>query len=200
MAAAASTTPRTVVEVIRVEQAPSADRRFGWVLIAAVLMVFAIVGAVVFTYKPAKEPDAVILPRHTHAPDEPSATATVTETAAPTAPDPTEITVEISAEPQKASIFIDGAKTPTNPHRVNVVAGRFQHELRVEADGYVTQTRTVAFDRERTIEFVLVKSPLVPVAPVVRPGGGGAPTPTPTPSATQSAPAPSPTPDVLPLK
>ncbi len=155
--------PVEVVEILRVEQAPSPDRRFAYAMTAAVLMVFAVVAGVIVTYKPPPPPPEVILPRHTAAPDPPPSAAEPPPTASA---EPEEITVEISATPTKAVIYVDGVKAPDNPHRLTVVPGRFQHELRVEAEGFLPTSRTLAFDRERTIEIALMPKPATgPITP-----------------------------------
>lgn len=152
-ASAAPAAPARVVEVLRVEQAPSPDRRFAIVVGGVVLVAFAVVGAIAIT-KGDKKNDA---------PPVVSA-ARPTATVVPPVPsykEPEEVTIDITARPPAARIFIDGVKGNNNPHRTRVVRGKYMHEVRAEAEGFETRTMKVAFDRNRAIDIELTPKPPV---------------------------------------
>lgn len=164
LAAAASPAPppRQLVEVLRVEQGPSQDRRFALAIGGAVLIAFAVVAIVALTRNEKKEPErpvAVTDPRLT------PPTATATEPAASAFAEPEEVTIEISVKPVAARLFVDGVKAPRNPHKVKVVRGKYTHDLRAEADGFEPRSMTVVFDRDRSIDIELTPKPFVGAPP-----------------------------------
>jgi serine/threonine protein kinase len=171
-APAAPQSPVRVVEVLRVEQAPSPDRRFALLVGGAVLIAFAVVAVVAITndkgVKTEEKPVAVPAARPTASAVEPAASAFA---------EPEEVTIEVSVKPSAAKLFVDGVRTPSNPHRVKVVRGKFAHEVRAEAEGFETRTMTVTFDRDRSIDIALTPKPVL---------GGPPPRPAPPPSAAAS--------------
>ena len=162
-----------VVEVLRVEQAPSPDRRFALLVGGAVLIAFAGVAVVAFTRDNAPPPDtrpAVTASRPTvSAAADPAASALV---------EPEEVTIDITVRPLNAKVSIDGVRTPSNPHKVKVVRGKFVHEVRAEAEGFESRTMSVQFDRDRSFDIALVPK---------HPPGGPAPPPPPPPAPPPSA-------------
>jgi serine/threonine-protein kinase len=169
-----ATTTR-VVEVLRVEQAPSPDRRFALAVGGAVLIAFAVVAVVAFTRDNTKEPVG----------DKPVATAarpTASATAEPSASafaEPEEVTIDITVRPLTAKITVDGIRTPSNPHKVKVVRGKFVHEVKAEAEGFEPRSMSVQFDRDRSFDIALV--------PKHPPGGPAPPPPPPPPPARRDA-------------
>ncbi len=162
-----------VVEVLRVEQAPSPDRRFAIAVAGAVLIAFAGVAVVAFTRDSTPSAD-----------DKPIATAaarpTASATAAPSASayaEPEEVTIDITVRPLTAKITVDGIRTPSNPHKVRVVRGKFAHDIKAEAEGFETRTMSVQFDRDRSFDIALLPK---------HPPGGPVPPP-PPPSARRDA-------------
>ena len=122
-----------------------------------------------------------------------------------TPPPAPEVTVDITAKPAAARIFVDGKRAPGNPHRITVAREDASHEIRAEADGYEPRSVTVAFDRDRTLDLTLVgkgaAAPAVvmgtPVKTVPRaPKGTSAslPATTAAPPPTTAAPPPPPAP------
>jgi len=171
-----------VVDILRVEQAPSPDRRFALVVGGAVLIAFAGVAVVAMTSNDkGDKTETTARPMPTA---RPSAAATTEPSAMA---EPEEITVEISVRPPTAKLYVDGVRATNNPHKVKVVRGKFPHEIRAENDGFETRSMTVMFDRDRSIDLVLTPKP--PIG-----GGGGVapppprPAPTTTPSASPEAP------------
>ena len=162
-------TTTRVVEVLRVEQAPSPDRRFAMAVGGAVLIAFAAVAVVAFTRDNTPPPDdskasATATPRPTtSAPADPTASAFA---------EPEEVTIDITVRPLTAKITVDGIRTPSNPHKVKVVRGKFAHDIRAEAEGFETRTMSVQFDRDRSFDIALVPK---------HPPGGPAPPPPPPP-------------------
>jgi len=160
-----ATTSR-VVEVLRVEQAPSPDRRFALLVGGAVLIAFAGVAVVAFTRDNGPKSDdgpATVTPAR------PTATASAPDPASSALAEPEEVTIDITVRPLTAKLSIDGVRTPSNPHHVKVVRGKFVHEVRAEAEGFETRTMSVQFDRDRAFDIALVpkRPPAPPFAPPV---------------------------------
>jgi serine/threonine-protein kinase len=102
----------------------------------------------------------------------PAATSVVatTPTAAP------QVEISIAASPPEARIFLDDRPLGHNPYKGTLAVEPGPHQLRVEARGYATQSKSIALDRNVVLELALQKDagadkPVVPV------GRGGAPTP-----------------------
>lgn len=80
-----------------------------------------------------------------------------------------EIAITIRATPVEARFFIDDGPALQNPH-----VGRFpkdgsEHQIRIEAPGYVSRTRTVRFTDDRDIEVALDKEPTAEPAKTAAP-------------------------------
>jgi serine/threonine-protein kinase len=158
---------RRVIEVVQV--APSPDRRFAYLMAALVVTVLGVVA--VFAIRSPPEDKKVETKGPWVAPTRPAAT----DPAASAYVEPEEVTIEIRVTPEEAKLFVDGVRTPSNPHRTRVVPAKFQHSIRAEAEGYETRTMSVVFDRERSIELALVKDRDARAPVVVRkPTGTGA--------------------------
>ena len=161
--AAPATTTR-VVEVLRVEQAPSPDRRFALLVGGAVLIAFAVVAVVALTRDKTAMVDADN--PMTVAPARATATSSAPDPAASALAEPEEVTIDITVRPLTAKLSIDGIRTPSNPHHVKVVRGKFVHEVRAEAEGFEPRTMSVQFDRDRSFDIALVaKHPPPPPPP-----------------------------------
>ena len=159
-----------VVEVLRVEQGPSRDRRFALAIGGAVLLAFAGVALVALTSQSGPDKSAST-PPHVARP-----TATPTEPPPALEVEPEEVAIEISVKPNTARLFVDGIKASLNPHRVKVVRGKYTHAVRAEADGFDTRTMNVVFDRDRSIDIVLTpKTPVGLPAPPPRAGSPSRP-------------------------
>jgi hypothetical protein len=63
------------------------------------------------------------------------------------------------------------------------VRGRFAHEVKAEAEGFDPRTMTVTFDRDRSIDIVLVPKPVsggfLPPRPTSSASTGSPPSPAP---------------------
>ena len=156
-AAAPAAAPVRIVEVLRVEQGPSRDRRFTIAIGGAVLIAFAVVAVVALTSKTEPEKPLVVS-------DPRPVRSTATEVASAYA-EPEEVTIEITVRPLTGHLFIDGVKAPQNPHRVKVVRGKYTHEVRAEADGFDPRSTTIVFDRDRSIDIALTPKPHVALPP-----------------------------------
>lgn len=177
-APAPAPTPLRIVEVLRVEQGPSRDRRFAFATAGAVLIAFAVVAVVALTTK--KDPEKPLVTA------DPRPTATAMEPATSAFAEPEEVTIEITVRPLTGRLFVDGVKSPVVPHRVKVVRGKYTHEVRAEADGFEPRTMTIVFDRDRSIDIALTPKPQ-PHVPLPPPRAAGSSSPSATPSATPSA-------------
>ncbi|MEP7126057.1 MAG: serine/threonine-protein kinase [Byssovorax sp.] len=119
----------------------------------------------------------------TRTPAAPAPLATTAPTgaaAAAAAPPPTasEVEINVSASPPDARIFLDDRPLDHNPYKGVLAAEAGPHQLRVEARGYTTQSRSISLDRNVVLELALQKDAGVasnPPAAVVR----GAPPPPP---------------------
>ena len=136
----------------------------------------------------------------------PSATTSTAAFAAPTptpsveataAPEPvTDVEVVISATPESAKLFLDGAALSSNPWKGKVKRDGIAHEVRAEADGYAPKAMGIDFERDVSASLALEKgSSKAPIRYIPAPSEkkpAAAPI-TPEPVATTVAPSPAPT-------
>jgi serine/threonine-protein kinase len=121
----------------------------------------------------------------------PSASAEAPKPSAAPAGAPKMIELRLDATPHEARILLDGKALTSNPFSGSFPADDVSHELRIEADGYATETRRIALSADLNVILALEKAPQ-PLAsasvklPVAGPLGGPRPPPV-TPSATASA-------------
>ena len=105
-------------------------------------------------------------------------TASTTSTSATPAPagsastatakeDTVDVSIEVS--PTRSTIVLDGKDVGRSPFRAAVRKDGTEHHVQVSADGYQTETRTIAFDRDVRLELELHPRPT-----------GGQPSPTTT--------------------
>ncbi|WP_394839208.1 serine/threonine protein kinase [Pendulispora rubella] len=74
--------------------------------------------------------------------------------AAPQAPPaPAALSLQISATPRTAILYVDDVRLPRNPHIGTIVPDAQSHRLRVEAPGYRSQTEFVQFAGTEPIEL-----------------------------------------------
>jgi eukaryotic-like serine/threonine-protein kinase len=94
---------------------------------------------------------------------EPGATTETTSkpaasAAAPaTATAPAQIEVSIAANPPDARLFLDDRPLNANPYKGTMPGDTTQHQLRVEAKGFTSQTKAITLDRNVVLELALVK-------------------------------------------
>jgi serine/threonine-protein kinase len=112
------------------------------------------------------------------APPQPVTGATQ-QPAVPTPPPAaTDVEVNIAAYPQEAKLFLDDRLLVSNPFKAKLARDAGAHHLRIEAPGFVTQTKDIVLDKDSMLEVSLAKDPnaaaadkqakpgVVPVAPV----------------------------------
>jgi len=107
--------------------------------------------------------------------EEPAARVTgATELASAVAPvtPTTSVSVSISASPPSARILLDGVVVPS-PYDAKVERSPLPHVVRVEADGFEPQTKTLAFDRDVALALALTKT-APPDRPAASPRGAPA--------------------------
>jgi serine/threonine protein kinase len=112
-------------------------------------------------------------------PDAPTAGVASPSVAAPSehAVAPAEISLEISAVPANASIFLDGAQLK-NPFKGKLKSDDSLHILRVSAPGMQTQEKVVPLDGDKSLHVLLLPAPEQPLqgnAPHVAPHPGRRP-------------------------
>jgi serine/threonine-protein kinase len=125
------------------------------------------------------------------------ASAVAPETSATSAQQPGAagtVRISISAAPPTAQILVDGKPAPGNPAALDAPRDdATQHSIRVEAAGFASQTRSVAFDRNLDLVFTMIK--VAGPAAAAHRGGAHAPAaPPPPPAIAENTPAPAPPP------
>ena len=122
-------------------------------------------------------------------------------------PAPAKVHLQIVVSPPEARLLLDGKPLPSNPYAGTEAADSLEHEVRAEADGYVTLTKRVTFGADVTQILRLEKSEktadaadagattgtVTPKRPLTWPSGATptSPTsPTPAPPASALVPAP----------
>jgi serine/threonine protein kinase len=78
------------------------------------------------------------------------------------APRPTaapQIEISVAASPPEARLFLDDRPLGQNPFKGSLTAEPGPHQLRVEALGYTTQSKSIVLDRNVVLELVLQKDP-----------------------------------------
>jgi serine/threonine-protein kinase len=84
-------------------------------------------------------------------------TATAAVTAPPASPTVSDVEISVSANPPEAKIFLDDKPLSGNPAKIKLAKDANKHELRIEASGYATKTESITFERDRSMDVVLVK-------------------------------------------
>jgi eukaryotic-like serine/threonine-protein kinase len=116
----------------------SRPRRRGLLALAAVAVAFAAAGGVWLALT------------HTQAP------ARASSAVAPVAV--VEVEINIVASPTEARISVDG-KPVSNPYRSRLPADTAIHEVRIEANGFLTITKPMSFDHSADVELALQRVP-----------------------------------------
>jgi hypothetical protein len=104
------------------------------------------------------------------APQLPVSGAATHEAVAP-APGATDVEVNIAAYPQEAKLFLDDRLLVSNPFKGKLPKDATAHHLRIEAPGFLGQTKDVALDKDSMIEVSLMKDPNAPADKQVKPVG-----------------------------
>jgi eukaryotic-like serine/threonine-protein kinase len=68
-----------------------------------------------------------------------------------------QVEISIAASPPEARIFLDDRPLDHNPYKGTLAVEPGPHQLRVEARGYATQSRSIALDRNVVLELALQK-------------------------------------------
>lgn len=123
----------------------------------------------------------------------PSATVSAAPSAsAPVEPATQIVSMRVKASPPEAHGTLDGVSIASFPYAGRYARDTNAHELRVEADGYAPQVKTINFDKDVDLSITLEKVAKTPAkpTPVIRQTNKGGKTPhvTATPSATASTP------------
>jgi serine/threonine protein kinase len=87
-----------------------------------------------------------------------------------------QVSVSISASPSSARIAVDG-NSVFSPYEAKLDRSGNAHVVRIEADGYEPQTKSIVFDRDLTLSVALNKASAVApdrTAPAALPGAGAA--------------------------
>jgi len=115
-------------------------------------------------------------------------TATTTTPATDPKPaDPMTLVLTMRASPPKAKFYLDQGPAIENPYIGTFPRDGKTHELRIEADGYVTKTRELVFDKDVVVDVALDKDKPKTTQLAPRPSMPTTPTPTPAPKPTQKA-------------
>jgi hypothetical protein len=93
----------------------------------------------------------------TTAPPAALSTGTAGEAAGTTAVPFATVEVSVSANPPEARIFLEDKPLAGNPATARVPRDGAAHRLRVEAPGYATKLDSITFERDRSMDVVLVK-------------------------------------------
>lgn len=123
---------------------PTSTRTFGLIALVAVAAVGAIAVAVV---KSTQAQPAPIVVQGNASPVE------------------REVVISVTANPSSARITLDGAEV-TSPYEAKVERSSDMHTIRIEADGFEPETKSVVFDRSQALTVALkataTKSPPTP--------------------------------------
>ncbi len=103
-------------------------------------------------------------------------TSTVASTVVAAAAAAAEVELNVAASPPEARLFLDDRPLGQNPYKGMLTVTPGPHQLRVEARGYATQSRSISLDRNVVLELALQKDAGAPAVAVVR---GAAPPPPP---------------------
>jgi hypothetical protein len=106
----------------------------------------------------------------------PRNTAPPTALTRPTSPAPTPaakpalatVSLEASASPGEARLYLDGVALPSNPYIGRIAADNTQHLLRAEAPGYEGSTRAFLANREVAIIMALARTDEPPAVEIKR--------------------------------
>jgi serine/threonine-protein kinase len=80
-------------------------------------------------------------------------------------PAPALVDINIRATPPEAKIEVDGEDRGTHGVALRVEADARDHVIEARVPGYVSQTRTIKFDRSQDVELVLGKIAVAPAEP-----------------------------------
>jgi serine/threonine-protein kinase len=127
---------------------------------AAIALVAAAVvgGAIMLRGRTGSGGAAVAPPASVAAPVTPAGAAASNSAA------PKRVEVKLDITPRDARIFLDGHPLSSNPYAGSLPADGSRHELRVEAEGYSPEVRSVALDADLNVIVQLEKLPALPAS------------------------------------
>lgn len=174
-------TPSTVA--LTASRPPEASSKTG-IMIAGAILGAALIGGVVWLMTlPSGPRDNAGQAGVTAAPP-----STIQVTSTPSAPEDPDVEIKVNVNIPEAKIFIDDKPVIGNPYAGKFKKDKNPHQVRAEAPGFGTKTRTIGFENNLHVEIVLEKqaSDTAPSRPHV--GGPIAPPPTPPPEDPMKAP------------
>jgi serine/threonine-protein kinase len=130
--------PEPVVE-------PAPRQRPRWIPWAAAAAILGIGGA--FAARRAPDPPAVT---------KESVVSSPSPIPAPAAP--AKLILTLRAQPNHATLFLDGGPALPNPYQVEVSPDAVKHRVRAVADGFIEQSQELWFDRSKEVLVVLPKA------------------------------------------
>lgn len=170
-------TPSSVA--LTASRPPEASSKTG-IMIAGAILGAALIGAVVWLVAMPSGPKESPAGAPTVAPP-----STIQVTSTPSAPEDPEVDIKVNVNIPEAKIFIDDQPVIGNPYAGKFKKDKNPHQVRAEAPGFGTKTRTIGFENNLQVEIVLEKqsgdSPS-------KSHGGGPSTPPPPPDDPMKAP------------
>lgn len=88
---------------------------------------------------------------------QPTETSSPSQTVMPTDPQATEVEIKVNVNVAEAKIFVDNKPVIGNPYAGKFPKDANPHQIRVEASGFATKTRTISFENNLAVEIVLEK-------------------------------------------
>jgi serine/threonine-protein kinase len=173
-------TPSSVA--LTASRPPEASSKTG-IMIAGAILGAALIGGVVWLVAmPGGPRDTTAPAANTAAPP-----STIQVTSTPSAPEDPEVEIKVNVNIPEAKIYIDEKPVIGNPYAGKFKKDKNAHQVRAEAPGYGTKTRTIGFENNLHVEIVLEKQAAesAPSRPHV---GGGSPPPPPPPEDPMKAP------------
>jgi len=174
-------TPSTVA--LTASRPPEASSKTG-IMIAGAILGAALIGGVVWLMTlPSGPRDNTGQAGVTAAPP-----STIQVTSTPSAPEDPDVEIKVNVNIPEAKIFIDDKPVIGNPYAGKFKKDKNPHQVRAEAPGFGTKTRTIGFENNLHVEIVLEKQASDPAPSRPHVGGPIAPPPTPPPEDPMKAP------------
>ncbi|HEV3192630.1 MAG TPA: serine/threonine-protein kinase [Polyangiaceae bacterium] len=130
-------------------------KRRGLLAVGAAVAIAAVVGLLIARSPRQAGPQAVPAIPPTIAPVASAAPAALPPPTPSQPAAPPEVSVAISSNPKRATLFLDGRQVPSNPYTGTVPVDGAIHRVRAEAPGYASRTVEVAPDHDIEVAMVL---------------------------------------------
>ncbi|MCK6586258.1 MAG: serine/threonine protein kinase [Polyangiaceae bacterium] len=173
-------TPSSVA--LTASRPPEASSKTG-IMIAGAILGAALIGAVVWLVAMPSGPKETPAPAVTATPP-----TTIQVTSTPSAPEDPEVEIKVNVNIPEAKIFIDDQPVIGNPYAGKFKKDKNPHQVRAEAPGYGTKTRTIGFENNLQVEIVLEKQAAESAPSKPHVGGPVTPPPPPPPEDPMKAP------------